>query len=135
MMLIRLFLGDPGEVMRKRYIVLIVMSVLLVVFAGCTRNPAAAKRKYVESGIKYMDQKKYDSAVIQFKKALQIDPRYGEAHYELGQAELAQQHWAAVFREFSEAIIMIPTTSRHIWHWLPCGGRLENTPRRKKTPV
>jgi tetratricopeptide (TPR) repeat protein len=89
--------------MRKRYIVSIVMVALLGVLAGCTRNPDAAKRKYIESGKKYMEEKKYDSAVIQFKKALQIDPRYSEAHYELGQAELAQQHWAAAFREFSTA--------------------------------
>src|SRR5271166_3839767 len=108
MMLIRSFPGDPGEIMRKRYIVSIVMLALLVGLAGCTRNPDAAKRKYVESGMKYMDQKKYESAVIQFKKALQIDPRYSEAHYELGQAELAQQHWAAAFREFSSAIDQDP---------------------------
>lgn len=95
--------------MRKRYIVsLIVMAVLMAVLAGCTRNPDAAKRKYVESGMKYMDQKKYDSAVIQFKKALQIDPKYAEAHYELGQAELAQQHWAAAFKEFSVAVDQDP---------------------------
>ena len=61
--------------MRNRYIVFVVMAVLAIVFVGCTRNPEAAKRKYLESGMKYMDQKKYDSAVIQFKKALQIDPR------------------------------------------------------------
>ncbi len=89
--------------MRKRYIVPVVMVALLLALAGCTRNPDAAKRKYVESGKKYMEEKKYDSAVIQFKKALQIDPRYSEGHYELGQAELAQQHWAAAFKEFSVA--------------------------------
>src|SRR5208283_4530629 len=108
MMLIRSFLGDPGELMRKRYIVSIMIAVLLVVFAGCARNPDAAKRKYLESGIKYMDEKKYDSAVIQFKKALQIDPRFAEAHYQLGNAELAQQHWAAAFREFNAAIDQDP---------------------------
>ncbi len=94
--------------MRKRYIVSIVMVVLLTVLVGCTRNPDAAKRKYVESGMKYMDEKKYDSAIIQFKKALQIDPRWAEAHYELGQAELAQQHWAAAFKEFSVAVDQDP---------------------------
>jgi len=94
--------------MRKRYIVSIVMAVLLAFLVGCTRNPDAAKRKYVESGMKYMGEKKYDSAVIQFKKALQIDPRWAEAHYELGEAELAQQHWAAAFREFSQALDQDP---------------------------
>src|SRR5271157_2796728 len=94
--------------MRKSYIVLIVMTVLLAVLVGCTRNPDAAKRKYVESGMKYMDEKKYDSAVIQFKKALQIDPRWAEAQYALGQAELAQQHWVAAFKEFSVAVDQDP---------------------------
>jgi tetratricopeptide (TPR) repeat protein len=84
------------------------MAVLLAVLVGCTRNPDAAKRKYVESGMKYMDEKKYDSAVIQFKKALQIDPRWAEAHYELGQADLAQQHWADAFKEFSIAVDQDP---------------------------
>ena len=73
--------------MRNRYIVFVVMVVLSIVCVGCTRNPETAKRKYVESGMKYMEQKKYDSAVIQFKKALQVDPRYAEAHYQLGVLE------------------------------------------------
>jgi tetratricopeptide (TPR) repeat protein len=94
--------------MRKRYIVSIVMAMLLAVLVGCTRNPDAAKRKYVESGMKYMDEKKYDSAIIQFKKALQVDPRWAEAHYQLGEAELTQQHWAAAFKEFSVAIDQDP---------------------------
>ncbi len=73
--------------MRKRYIVLVVvMAVLAIVLVGCTRNPETAKRKYLESGMKYMDQKKYDSAVIQFKKALQVDPKYAEAHFQLATA-------------------------------------------------
>src|ERR1022692_4124253 len=85
---IRSSLGDSGEGMRNRYIVFVVIAVLSIVFVGCTRNPETAKRKYVESGMKYMEQKKYDSALIQFKKALQVDPRYAEAHYELGMAEM-----------------------------------------------
>src|ERR1035441_3828102 len=85
---IRSSLGDPGEGMRNRCIVFVVIAVLSIAFVGCTRNPETAKRKYVESGLKYMEQKKYDSAVIQFKKALQVDPKYAEAHYQLGNAEL-----------------------------------------------
>ena len=77
--------------MRNRYLVSIVMAMLAIVLAGCSRNPEVAKRKYLESGLKYMDQEKYDSAEIQFKKALQIDPKYAEAHYQLAEADLKQQ--------------------------------------------
>src|SRR5271165_1354350 len=94
--------------MRKSYIVLIVMTVLLAVLVGCTRNPDAAKRKYLESGMKYMDQKKYDSAVIQFKKALQIDPRYAEAHYQLATAEMDLQHYPDGYKELSQAVELDP---------------------------
>ncbi len=76
--------------MRNRYLVSIVMAVLAIVLAGCSRNPDVAKRKYLESGMKYMEQEKYDSAAIQFKKALQIDPKYAEAHYQLANADMKQ---------------------------------------------
>jgi tetratricopeptide (TPR) repeat protein len=94
--------------MRNRYIVFVVMAVLAIVLIGCTRNPEAAKRKYVESGMKYMEQKKYDSAVIQFKKALQVDPRYAEAHYQLATAELDLQHFPEAYTELSQAVEIDP---------------------------
>ncbi len=38
--------------------------------------------------MKYMEQEKYDSAVIQFRKAIQIDPKFAEAHYQLAEADM-----------------------------------------------
>ena len=95
--------------MRNRCIVFVVIAVLSIAFVGCTRNPETAKRKYVESGLKYMEQKKYDSAVIQFKKALQVDPRYAEAHYQLGTAELDLQHFPEGYKELSQAVLLDPS--------------------------
>ena len=94
--------------MRNRYIVFVVMAVLAIVLVGCTRNPEAAKRKYLESGLKYMDQKKYDSAVIQFKKALQIDPRYAEAHFQLATAEMDLQHFQDGYKELNQTVELDP---------------------------
>src|SRR5450759_4923277 len=101
---IRSSLGDPGEGMRNRYIVFVVLAVLSIGFIGCTRNPETAKRKYLESGMKYMEQKKYDSAVIQFKKAKQIDPHFAEAHYQLALAEANLKHFREVYSELNQAI-------------------------------
>ena len=94
--------------MRNRYIVFVVMVVLAIGFIGCTRNPEAAKRKYLESGMKYMEQKKYDSAVIQFKKAKQIDPHYAEAHYQLALAEMDLKHFREGFSELSQTVEIDP---------------------------
>ena len=79
--------------MRNRYFVTAataLMAVLLVVATGCKGNPEKAKKKYLESGMSYVDKKQYDAAVIQFKKALQVDPNYADAHYQLGLALLRQ---------------------------------------------
>src|SRR6202142_1360313 len=108
MMLTKSSPSNPGELMRNRYIVFIVMVVLTAAFAGCTRNPDAAKRKYLESGTKYMDEKKYDSAVIQFRKALQIDPKFADAHYQLAEADLKLTHNQDAFREMSEGVELDP---------------------------
>ncbi len=94
--------------MRNRCIVFVVLAVLSITLVGCTRNPATAKRKYVESGMKYMEQKKYDSAVIQFKKALQVDPKYAEAHYQLGNADMSLQRYPESYQEFGQAIEFDP---------------------------
>src|SRR5215831_7031347 len=93
-MLSRLFPGDPGEFMRNRYVITaatVLIGMLLIVATGCKGNPEKAKKKYLESGMSYVDKKQYDAAVIQFKKALQVDPKYADAHYQLGLTYLRQQ--------------------------------------------
>ena len=80
--------------MRNRYLISIataLVAVLLVSATGCKGNPEKAKKKYLESGLSYVDKKQYDAAVIQFKKALQVDPKFADAHYQLGLTYLRQQ--------------------------------------------
>src|SRR5271157_5634415 len=115
LMLSRLFPGDPGEFMRNRYFIALataLMAVFLIVATGCKGNPEKAKTKYLESGLSYVDKKQYDAAVIQFKKALQVDPKYAEAHYQLGLAYLHQgndkQHVVSGYQELHQATELDP---------------------------
>src|SRR5450755_1315908 len=111
LMLIRLSPGDPGEFMRNRYVISIataLLAVLLVGATGCKSNPEKAKKKYLESGLSYVDKKQYDAAVIQFKKALQVDPKYAEAHYQLGLVYLRQQRGKEAYQEFGMAASLDP---------------------------
>ena len=94
--------------MRNRYIVSVVMAGLAVVLAGCSRNPDVAKKKYLESGMKYMDQQKYDAAAIQFKKAIQIDPKFAEAHYQLAEADMKLSKNSEAFKEMSQVVELDP---------------------------
>ena len=56
--------------------------------AGCTRDPNVRKQKYLESGNRFLAKDKYREAAIQYQNALQVDPRFVEAHYQLSQAYL-----------------------------------------------
>jgi predicted Zn-dependent protease len=58
----------------------------LLFAAGCSRDA----KSYVQSGKKYFDAGKYDDAVLMYKKAIQKDPKSGEAYYRLAMAELKQ---------------------------------------------
>src|SRR5208337_2719906 len=111
LMLSRLFPGDPGEFMRNRYFIALataLMAVFLIVATGCKGNPEKAKKKYLESGLKYVDKKEYDAAVIQFKKALQADPKYAEAHYQLGVTYLRLRRGQDAFQELNTAVNLDP---------------------------
>src|SRR5450755_4843247 len=110
-MLSKLFPGNAGDFMRNRYLVTVataLMMVMLVVATGCKANPEKAKKKYLESGLSYVDKKQYDAAVIQFKKALQVDPKYAEAHYQLGLVYLRQQRGKEAYQEFGMAASLDP---------------------------
>ncbi len=59
--------------------------VLLVIFSNaCSRSA----KSYLESGKKYFDSGKYDDAIILYRKAIQKEPKSGEAYYRLALANL-----------------------------------------------
>ena len=51
---------------------------------SCSRDPNVVKQKYLAKGKDYFAQEKYSEAAIEFGKAIQVDPNFGQAHYELG---------------------------------------------------
>src|SRR5664279_5640870 len=110
-MLSRSFPGNAGDFMRNRYLVTVataLMVVMLVAATGCKANPEKAKKKYLESGMSYVDKKQYDAALIQFKKAIQVDPKYAEAHYQLGLVYLHLQRGQDAVNELKMASNMDP---------------------------
>ena len=97
--------------MRNRYLVTVataLMVVMLVAATGCKSNPEKAKKKYLESGMSYVDKKQYDAALIQFKKALQVDPKYSDAHYQLGLVYLRLSRPKDAYQELNMAANLDP---------------------------
>jgi tetratricopeptide (TPR) repeat protein len=76
--------------------------------AGCSRDPNVRKLKFLEQGNRYFEKGKYPEANISYGRALQIDPRFAEAHYKLAECLLKQGSWAAAFRELSRTVDLQP---------------------------
>src|SRR5437868_11387127 len=86
-------------------------SVLLVsiILTGCSRNPEAAKKAYVESGQAYMHKGKYQEAAIQFRNALKIDPRFVDGYAQLAEADSAMNQWRDAFAALRQPAAFVPS--------------------------
>src|SRR6185295_9118343 len=81
----------------------------LVFTAACSTDPEKAKLEYVKSGDAYVAQKKYSEAIIQYRNAIQKDPRFGEARLKLAEAYAASGDAPNAFREYLRAADLMPT--------------------------
>lgn len=87
---------------------LVCLLVTLLALAACSRNPNIRKSNYLRSGDAYLKAGKYSAAAIEYRKALQIDPRFAAAHYQLAKAELNQKNWADAYRELQTTLDLQP---------------------------
>jgi cellulose synthase operon protein C len=78
------------------------------VLTGCSRDPNVRKQKYLESGDRYFAKGKYREAAIQYANALQVDPRFVAAHYQLGETYLKLSDNQRAFQELSRVVDLAP---------------------------
>ena len=93
--------------MRSR-IVVGLLAVATVVAVSCSKNPTASKREYCDSGNRYFEQKKYAEAIVTYRKAIQLDPQFGEARYRLADAYDRVGDANNAFREYVRAADLLP---------------------------
>ena len=55
-----------------------------------------------------MDSQKYREAAIQLQNAIQVDPKFAEAHYLLGQSYVKQGLWTGAYQELVRTTEMQP---------------------------
>lgn len=95
--------------MRVRRLIAITTGLLLLALCvGCTRDPEAKKRKYMESGQRYMQKGKFEEAQLQFRNAVKATPRDPEVYFHLAKSSLALQQWAMAARALDSAIVLKP---------------------------
>ena len=75
---------------------------------GCRTNPDVAKEEYKKSGDRYLDQKQYAEAIVQYRNALQQDPKFGEVRYKLAEAYAKRGDSQNAYREYIRAADLLP---------------------------
>ena len=86
----------------------IVLTVAAILLTGCDGDPAKARVKYLESGNKYFANGKFREASIMYRRSLQKDMRFAEAHYRLGLSELRLGRIVDSMRSFQRAVELDP---------------------------
>ena len=81
---------------------------LLGIFSGCSHNPEKDKQQYLKSGQRYFERSQYQEAAIQYKNAIQIDPRFAEAYFRLGLTYLELQRWQEAFSALNQTVELDP---------------------------
>ena len=75
---------------------------------GCNTSPDAKKAKYLEAGKALMAKKSYERAALQFKNAVQVDPKDAEAHYQFALSLIALNDWENATRQLLKATELNP---------------------------
>jgi tetratricopeptide (TPR) repeat protein len=79
---------------------------LTISIIGCTRNPQSEKQRYLKSGIQYLQKGKYEEAILQFRNALKLDPRYADAYYQLAQAYESEHDYNSAYNAIRQAVAL-----------------------------
>ncbi len=98
------------SVPKKRQLatLLALCSLLLFIGIGCSRDPNIRKQKFLAQGNEDFNKGKYSEALISYGRALQIDPRFADAHYKAAQCYLKQGSWLSAYRELLRTVDLQP---------------------------
>src|SRR5215203_4689029 len=82
--------------------------VCLALVVGCSKDPNTAKVQAFDSGSRYFAAKKYNEAIVEYRRAIQLDPKFGDARAKLGEAYLQTGEIASALRETVRAADLLP---------------------------
>lgn len=114
----------------------VVFLLLLAASAACNRDPNTLKLQHVRAGDGYVARKKYLEAIVEYRRAVQVDPKYGEARYKLAEAYAANDEVRNALPEYVRAADLLPeNTDLQIkaGNLLLLGGRFQDAKTRART--
>jgi len=84
------------------------LSFLALLSSDCTRDPAKKEARFLARGRKFLDQKDYARAALEFRSANQANPRDAEPWYQLGIAYLGAKQPDNAYVAFMKATELNP---------------------------
>jgi cellulose synthase operon protein C len=86
---------------------------LLLVFSccfgvACKEDPVKAKKRYLEKGKKYLEEKKYAEAKLEFRNALTFDKKNVEALFGLAESDAGTNNFQEAFEIYRAVIDLDP---------------------------
>ena len=85
-----------------------VVVLLLAALVACKSDPQATARDAFEKGEKHFAEKKVNEAIIEYRRAIQADPRLGQARLRLGDAYMQNGDGPNALREYVRAAELLP---------------------------
>jgi tetratricopeptide (TPR) repeat protein len=82
------------------------LAAVLTFVQGCSRG--TSRQGYLESGNRYMATGQFAEAIIQYRNAVQKDPRAGDAHAKLAEAFIGTGDLANGLKEYVRAADLLP---------------------------
>src|SRR5687767_6982830 len=93
--------------MRKTSCVLLAL-VTSIPLVACKSDPQATAREHLEKGDTQLTRKRYPEAIIEYRRAVQADPRLGRARLQLAFAYASTGDGGNALREYARAAELLP---------------------------
>lgn len=88
----------------KSTTLILLLPLAALLLPSCKRDPNVRKQNYYKAAVRYFDKGKYDAAVIELRNAIQIDPRYTDAHYEMAECDMRMGLFQQPYKELSNTV-------------------------------
>ena len=99
------------------------IGILLASLAACG-TPEEKKMKFFQKGRVLYEQADYGRARLEFKNAIQIDPKFSDGYRMLGMVELKEKNFKKAYQYLSKSIALNPEQYRRpdrVWAIDACG--------------
>ena len=85
-----------------------IIALAAIALVSCNRDPSYLKQKYLDSGNKYFEQKRYKEASIMYRKSELADRKFGPAYYHLALVYLKLEQVANAYPQLRRAVELLP---------------------------